>query len=143
MDEREQIIELIQTNEEVFEDAFLEKKATDEEITQAEEVLGFEIPESYVWFLKEIGHGGCMFEFMGYGLTGKAIFADETLSQRENGLPDNLMIIQNCDEYFDCINVEDGSIVTWSQYDKDGVIDKAEDFYSYFLECIEDAIENY
>lgn len=80
---------------------------------------------------------------VGRRLNGKPIFAEETLKQRENGLPANLLIFQNCDEYFDCINVDNGNVVCWSMYDKDGVVDKYQDFYAYFIECLENAIDNY
>lgn len=79
---------------------------------------------------------------MGYGINGKAIFAEETLLQRDNVLPHNLLIIQNCDEYYDCINVSTGMVVTWSLYNRDGVVSKNLDFFDYLIAEIENAIEN-
>ena len=143
MEKRDKIIELITSNKKVFDGAFLERKATDEEIENAEKELGFSIPDSYKWFLKEIGHGGYFFEFMGYGMDGSAIFVEETLNYRKNGLPNNLLIIENCDEYVYCIDVLTDNIVSWSAYDNDGVIDTGMDFYDFFIDCIENAIDNY
>lgn len=143
MDMRERIQEIILLNKEIFENAFLNIKTTDDEILQTEQILGFKIPDSYIWFLKEFGHGGFLFEFMGYGLNGKSIFAEETLKQRENGLPLNLLIFQNCDEYYECINVDNGGVVSWSMYDKMGVVDTNHNFYEYFIECLENTIDNY
>ncbi|MBR6149138.1 MAG: SMI1/KNR4 family protein [Lachnospiraceae bacterium] len=133
---------MINANKNIFSDAFLDRKATDEEILQAEERLGIKIPEDYKWFLKTFGHGGYMFEFLGYGLDGSAIFVDETLCQRESGLPDNLMVFQHCDEFFDCLNSDDGSVVTWSPYDDAGIIEVDDDFIMYFYDCVQSAIEN-
>lgn len=54
MSQKTEIINLIKSNDEVFKNAFLERKASDEDIKNAEDTLGFKIPESYVWYLKEI-----------------------------------------------------------------------------------------
>jgi len=140
---REEIVEIINAHQYMFDKAFVTHKATDEDIKEAEKILGIKIPADYVWYLKTFGHGGCMFEFMGVGLNGRIIFAEETLKERENGLPNNLLIFQNCDEFYDCINVDDGSIVTWSEYDNAGIIEVADDFCQYFYETIEAAIENF
>ena len=140
---REDIINMINLHNEMFQNAFVSRKATDADIKAAEGKLGFEIPEDYVWYLKEFGHGGCMFEFLGIGLNERMVFVEETIKMRKHGLPDNLLIFQNCDEFCDCINVEDGSVVTWSMYDNAGIIEVADDFCQYFYENIESAIENY
>lgn len=93
--------------------------------------------------MKEFNHGGLFFEFLGYGLNGTALFVEETKLQRQNGMPNHLLVIQNCDEYVDCINVENNHIVSWSCYDHNGIIDKGMNFYEYFIDCIENAIENF
>lgn len=140
---REQIETLIRDQEEVFQDAFLLTNHSDEDIKSAEQALDFEIPESYLWFLKKYGHGVFFFELLGYSLTGNFLFVSETLKQRENGLPENLMVIENCDEYVVCINTNNGNIVSWSHYDNDGMIVKQTCFEDYFIDCIENAIDNY
>lgn len=140
---REQIKSIIEANAEVFDDAFLMTNPSDEDIKKAEQELGFKIPESYIWFLKQYGHGGFFFEFLGYGRTGNALFVKETLTEREKGLPDNLLVIENCDEYVKCINVDNGNIVSWSHYDNDGVIMRYNSFEEYFMDCLNNAIDNY
>ena len=140
--EKEEIVEMIERNKTLFENAFVDRKATDNEISKAEEILGFTIPEEYRWYLKEFGHGGNGFEFMGFGMTGRAIFVDETLEQRKRGLPQNLMVFQDCDEFFDCINVDDGSVVTWSAFDDAGIIESADCFCCFFYETVENVIIN-
>lgn len=140
---KNKIIELIESNEEVFEDAFLMRFPTEEELMEAENALGIKIPEEYVWFLKTYGHGGFFFEFLGYGLNGNAIFVKKTLSEREYGLPKELLVIEDCDEYVCCIDTVSGEIVSWSKYDNDGVIKVADNFYEHFLDNVNNAIENF
>jgi len=140
---KNEIVELIENNEEVFEDAFLMRFPTDEELAGAEKELGFAIPEEYVWFLKTYGHGGFFFEFLGYGLNGKAIFVDKTLQEREFGLPKELLVIEDCDEYVCCIDTNSKEIVSWSKHDSDGIIKVADSFYEHFLDNIDNAIENF
>lgn len=140
---REQIETLMKDNEKVFQDAFLLVRPSNEEIKKAEQVLGFEIPESYLWFLNQYGHGGYFFEFLGCSLTGNLLFVKETLKQREYGLPTNLLVIENCDEYVVCINTDNGNIVSWSHYDDDGMLVKQTCFEDYFIDCLNNAIDNY
>lgn len=140
---QEQIKTLIEDNTGVFESAFLMTEPSDEDIKKAEQELGFEIPESYIWFLKQYGHGGFFFEFLGYGRNGNALFVRETLKERKNGLPANLLVIENCDEYVVCINTDNGNIVSWSHYDNDGTIRKQVSFEDYFIDCLNNAIDNY
>lgn len=140
---KEKILNLISSNPEVFENAFLMRFPTDDELEKAKELLGFEIPEDYVWFLKTYGHGGFFFEFLGYGINGAAMLVDKTLHERKFGLPAELLVIEDCDEYVVCIDSLNGKIVSWSKYDKDGVIAVSDNFYEYFIERIENAIANY
>lgn len=140
---RKKIKTLIEDHAEVFVGAFLMTKPSAEAIKNAEQELGFEIPESYIWFLKQYGHGGFFFEFLGYGLTGNALFVGETLKERKNGLPEKLLVIENCDEYVVCINTDNGNIVSWSRYDNDGIIVKFASFEDYFIDCLNNAIDNY
>ncbi|EIN5666531.1 SMI1/KNR4 family protein [Listeria monocytogenes] len=57
-------------------------------------------------------------------------------------MPENLMVIENCDEYVVCINTNNGNILSWSHYDNDGMIVKQTCFEDYFINCIENAIDN-
>ena len=143
MQMREQIHSLILENTEVFDSAFLKIPVTAERKQQAEQELGFAIPESYLWFLETYGHGGCFFELLGFGLSGTALFVQETKRQREKGLPAQLMVIENCDEYVVCIDSQNSNIVSWSSYDQKGTIFKFSCFEEYFLDVLENAIENF
>lgn len=140
---KNKITEMIENNKEVFEEAFLRRFPTEEELADAEQVLGLEIPEEYIWFLKSYGHGGFFFEFLGYGLNGNPMFVKKTLHEREFGLPKELLVIEDCDEYVRCIDTISKEIVSWSKYDNDGIIKVADDFYQHFLDNIDNAIDNF
>ena len=64
---QEKIANKITSNPEVFENSFLMRFPTEKELSKAKDLLGFDIPNEYVWFLKTYGHGGFFFEFLGYG----------------------------------------------------------------------------
>ena len=140
---QEKIMNKIISNPEVFEKAFLLRFPTDEELSEAKIQLGFDIPDEYVWFLKTYGHGGFFFEFLGYGINGTPILVEKTLYERKFGMPTELLVIENCDEYVVCIDSLTGKVVSWSKHDKHGVIAVAENFYEYFLNRIENAIANF
>ncbi len=139
----ETIVAKIDENEEVFEDTFLFTDVSDEEIKSAENRLGFEIIQDYKKFLKKYGHGGSFFEFLGFGKNGKALFVDETLKFRKLGLPNELMVFENCDEYVRCINSETGEVVNWSQHDDKRVVHEFDSFCECFLDAVENAIDNF
>ncbi len=65
------------------------------------------------------------------------------MHEREFGLPKELLVIEDCDEYVHCIDTVSKQIVSWSKYDNDGIIKVADDFYKYFLDNIDNAIENF
>ena len=82
----------------------------------AEEELGISIPSQYLWFLKTYGHGGLNgIETLGVGKNKKLIFKDETLKYRTYGLPHNLIVIENCDEWVYCIDSLNGKVKMWSR----------------------------
>ena len=114
----------------------------DKEISRVEKKLGFKISSPFVWFLKKYGSGGNHFDIIGYGKNGKIENVEETLEQRKNGLPKNFLIIENCDEFYYCIDITNGKIATWSQYDNDGLIYRFDNFYDYLNDNLENAIEN-
>ena len=142
-DEQRELENIVQQNHAIFDNAFLGKRATDKEILQAEQKLGVKIPAPFVWFLKEFGSGGYWFDFIGYTKNGKAQFVEETFNQRENGLPENFLVIEDCDEFYHCLDTSNGKIASWSQYDNDGVIYRFDNFYDFFRDNLENAIENF
>ena len=111
-------------------------------ISLVEKELGISIPSQYLWFLKKYGHGGLNgFEILGVGKNKKMIFKDETLKYRTYGLPNHLIIIENCDEWVYCLDSLSGKVKMWSR--EENLIDDAyETFIDYLNDRMHDAIEN-
>ena len=99
------------------------------------------LPEQYIVFLKRFGHGGIGgIEVMGFGLTGRMIFVDTTMDYRKDDLPENLVVIENVDEWLTCIDCNTGKIVSW---DFSGYIKEDYDcFDDYLIDQMNGAIEN-
>ncbi|MEE0663959.1 MAG: SMI1/KNR4 family protein [Collinsella bouchesdurhonensis] len=94
-------------------------------------------------FLRKYGHGGIGgVTVFGVELDGSMVFAEETEEYRPDGLPDGLVVVENCDERLYCIDCSSGKVVSWSPYDGDGVVEVYEDFDSHLLGRFNDAIEN-
>ena len=114
----------------------------DKDLYDAEKILNLKIPEQYVWFLKNYGHGGLDgIETLGVGKNGKMIFVEKTLEFRSYGLNDDKIVIENCDEWIYCIDVKTGAVMMWSQGDKKYKINY-KNFIEYLNDRISDAIEN-
>ena len=121
---------------------FTYASVSDEMLEQSEQILKITIPEEYRQFLKEFGHGGIGgIEILGVGKNCKKIFEQETLKYRSYGMPEELIVIENCDEWVYCINTMDGAIVKWLK----GCAEYAMAFSSfdeYLLSRLNDIIEN-
>lgn len=88
---------------------FTYAKATDSELELAEKELDLTLPSQYVEFLKTYGHGGiCGVCTDGIGLEGSYVFVENTLEYRAEGLPENLIVIENADEWLYCIDANTG-----------------------------------
>ncbi len=109
-------------------------------IDEAETILGLKLDPAFVGFLSEYGHGGIGgTEVIGIGKNDELLFVNETLKYREYGLPQNLIVIENCDEWIYCINSKDGRILAWSNGE---IRDAYESFDDYLLDRFSDAAEN-
>ena len=110
-------------------------------IATAEHVLKIKLPEQYIAFLKMFGHGGIGgLEVLAFGLTGRMIFVDTTIEYRDEGLPHNLVVIENVDEWLTCIDCNTGKIVSW---DFSGYIkEDYPTFDDYLLDQMNSIIEN-
>lgn len=123
-------------------DGFFTRVApTEEMLASAQRLLGVTIPQQFVDYLSEYSHGGVGgIEILGVGLSGRMIFLDTTLDYRRYGLPDNLLAIENCDEWLYCLDCDTGAVVSWSQFE--GVKQEYPSFDDFLLQDLEDAIEN-
>ncbi len=125
-----------------FEDkgSFTKVAPNQEMLAEVEEKLGFSVPEQFLEYLKAYSHGGIGFEILGIGFDGSISFLEETLEYREDGLPNNLLVVENCDEWLYCIDVNTGEVVSWS-IDEDPSVEYPS-FDSYLVDRLNDAIEN-
>ena len=114
---------------------------TEEMLASAQQLLGVTIPQQFVEYLNEYSHGGVGgVELLGVGLTGTMLFLEATLRHRKYGLPNNLLVVENCDEWQECIDCDTGEVVSWDPIE--GVIVDYPDFDAFLLDRIQDAIEN-
>lgn len=120
---------------------FTHVQPTAEMLNQVESALGVKLPEQYLDYLNAYSHGGIAgVTVLGIGLTGKSIFLEETLEYRDEGLPENLVVIENCDEWLYCIDCSNGTVVSW---EIDGEAKPEFDcFDDFLLSEYSDAIEN-
>ena len=117
---------------------------TAEEIQTAKAELNGEIPGDYRWFLEQYGEGGLDgLEIYGFNRLRGATFVHKTLLYRTYGLPEQLIVIENGDEWKTCIDTRTGKICLWSPGDTIGDVDIAyNDFLSYFYDELNNVIEN-
>ncbi len=109
-------------------------------LAEVEEKLGFSVPEQFRDYLNTYSHGGIGFEILGIGFDGSISFLEETLEYREDGLPKNLLVVENCDEWLYCIDVNTGEVVSWSIDENPRV--EYPSFDDYLADRLNDAIEN-
>ena len=121
-------------------DSFTKIAPTQEMLAEAQQKLGFPLPEQFLEYLNAYSHGGVGFEILGVGFDGSMAFPEETLEYREDGLPANLLVVENCDEWLYCIDANSGEVVSW-YFDDDLSVDYP-CFDDYLLDRLNDTIEN-
>ena len=120
--------------------SFTRVAPTKEMLAEVEEKLGFSVPEQFLEYLNAYSHGGIGFEILGVGFDGSIPFLKETLEYREDGLPESLLVVENCDEWLYCIDVKTGEVVSWFIDENPRV--EYPCFDDYLLDRLNDAIEN-
>jgi hypothetical protein len=120
---------------------FLYTSPDERVINEAEDRLGVKLPEDFKWFLHKYGYGGIGGRnILGIGYNNVCMFEKVTMDYRKYGLNKNYVAIENCDEWLYCIDINNGKILMWSM---DGFEQPAYDnFLNYFLDQLNDAIEN-
>ncbi|WP_291581490.1 SMI1/KNR4 family protein [Clostridium sp. UBA6640] len=137
---QEKIIGII---EEYSEDGdFIGNISYDNLITVAEKELGFNIPSQYKWFIKNYGQGGIgAVQILGISKANRAVFKDITLEYRNYGLSTNLIVVENCDEWLYCIDINNGKIIAWDRIS--GVLgERYNTFLDFLADRFNDEIEN-
>lgn len=122
--------------------SFTYAEVNDDILNEAEKVLKCKLPAEYISLLKTFGQGGIGgLEVLGVGKDGSLVFVNYTLKYRSYGLPDELIIIENCDEWLYCINAINGEIVKWVNQNV-GYIKAYDNFAVYLENQINDILEN-
>lgn len=122
---------------------FTYANVTEEMLNESEKRMNTKIPEEYRDFLKEFGHGGIgVIEIFGVGKNGVLIFEEETLKYRTYGLPNELIVIENCDEWVYCINSHNGRVVMWSRGNIGDYTEAFDSFETYLYDRVNDMLEN-
>ena len=120
---------------------FTYEHLTDEQLLKAESELNVTLPSQFVSFLRVFGHGGVAgVEILGVARGGVLSFVDETKWFRKYGLPNNLVAIENHDEWLACIDCDTGKVVTWSQGGE--VLPECDSFDEYVLQEYREGIDN-
>lgn len=124
------------------EDSFFTRAGfSDEARARAEHELNLTLPDQYVEYLKTFGHGGVAgVEILGVGCNGNLIFVEETILYRKYGLPLNLVVVENHDEWLICADCDTGKIVSWCR-DED-VLPEHDCFDDYVVNEYQEAIDN-
>ncbi|MDO4634047.1 MAG: SMI1/KNR4 family protein [Eubacteriales bacterium] len=116
-------------------------ESTDAVLTEAQKRLGIMLPEQFIDYVKMFGSGGIGgISILGIGLDGSIMFEEETRDYRQYGLPENLVVIENIDEWLNCIDCTTGKIVSW---DQSGFVKEESDcFDDYLMQQMHDVIDN-
>lgn len=110
-------------------------------INEAQEELDVKLPNEFVEYLKTYGSGGVGgVEILGYALDGSATFLNETIENRVLGLPVNLVVVEDVDEWVYCVDCFTGKVVSWSV--GEGVRPAFSSFDEFVISEFSDAIEN-
>ena len=87
----------------------------DDKIKNAEEELGIKFPEQYKWFLKKYGHGGVLgIDTLGViEKTNSFPVVRYTKQCIGSNLKKEYIVIEDIDEYYYCLSMEDGKVRDW------------------------------
>ncbi|MBC1317139.1 SMI1/KNR4 family protein [Listeria booriae] len=112
-------------------------------IKQAGELTDTQFPAAYRWFIERYGSGGVLgINIIGIGKNNTYVVSKITKQLREQfDLPNNLIVIEDCDEFYYCLNTDDSKVYFWDNIDGMGEI-VALDFFSFLEERIRDMSEN-
>ncbi|OLP66852.1 Antitoxin YobK [Bacillus pumilus] len=117
------------------------------QIEYVQDTLKLKLPESYKWFLNNYGSGGLYgVDILGVAKSNIATVVIETESYRDLGMSENLIVIEDIDEYAYCLDTgnmvnNECPVIAWN---KQGGLDDyntAENFYEFLSQRLLDAKE--
>lgn len=121
---------------------FIGEVSNGEIINVAEKELGLNLPEEYKWFIKNYGQGGIGgVQILGVSKANRPMFRDVTVEYRNYGLPNNLIVVENCDEWLYCLDTDTQKVIVWDRIS--GVLgERYNTFLEFLTDRFNDEIEN-
>ncbi|HEY2495012.1 MAG TPA: SMI1/KNR4 family protein [Paenibacillus sp.] len=136
---------IIQMIEEYGEERDFFEGASEEDIRNAEEMLGLKFPQSYREFLKEYGSGGiCGVEVLGVQGNLGASVVKATERWRNIGLDMGLIVIEDSGEFVRCMysaDVNDKRVFSWIRGGGELSV-RYDTFDDYTLDMFQEGIDN-
>ncbi|QHA93614.1 SMI1/KNR4 family protein [Bacillus sp. N1-1] len=117
------------------------------QIENVQDSLKLKFPESYKWFLNDYGSGGLYgIDILGVAKSNISTVVIETESYRDLGLNDNLVVIEDVDEFAYCLDTSkmennECPVVAWNKQGGLDDFNTAENFYEFLLQRLLDAKE--
>lgn len=117
------------------------------QIDYVQDTLKLELPESYKWFLNNYGSGGLYgVDILGVAKSNIATVIIVTESYRDLGMSENLIVIEDIDEYAYCLDISkmvnnECPVIAWN---KQGGLDDyntAKNFYEFLSQRLLEAQE--
>ncbi|PLR86564.1 SMI1/KNR4 family protein [Bacillus canaveralius] len=115
---REELVAFIEENSDI--DDFT-GGINETEVIRLEDELGVVFPESYKWFLKSYGSGGLFgVEILCCGKSQIPSVISNTERFRKLGLPEEYVVIENCEEFVYCLDTSfisnnECPIISWDR----------------------------
>jgi len=119
--------------------------ATEEDIRNAENVLGFEFPSEYREYLKRYGSGGiCGVDLQGIEGSLGASVVTATERYRKLGIDKNIVVIWDLGDFVSCMNTtnDDPSVYSWYRSYPE-LVKRYDSFYDFLADVFQEAIDNY
>ncbi|AIF44500.1 SMI1/KNR4 family protein [Virgibacillus sp. SK37] len=117
------------------------------QINLVQDTLNLKLPESYKWFLSNYGSGGLFgVDILGIAKSNIATVIIETESYRNLGINDNLVVIEDIDEYAYCLDTSkmasnECPVIAWDKQTGLDDYNTAENFYEFLYQRLQDAKE--
>ncbi|HLR51308.1 MAG TPA: SMI1/KNR4 family protein [Candidatus Avamphibacillus sp.] len=119
----------------------------EKQIDYLQDTLKLKLPESYKWFLTNYGSGGVFgVDILGVSKSNIASVVIETESYRDLGMSENLVVIEDIDEYAYCLdtsNMENNEcpVTAWNRQGGLDDYNTANNFYEFLSQRLLDAKE--
>lgn len=110
------------------------KEVSEKQLRAVEKEIGCRIPEEYRACLKEFGMGDRIdgFVVLGFNDNKEPVFLRAAEDYRVFGLPEGVLVLEECEEWLYCIDIHTGEVFTWSP--GNSVLNEAYDSFFDYLE---------